>query len=367
MATALRRQRSNWRIHVPGDYRPDGRRPPVEVEEEDLGLCDVGQVRHLATHGLGGSLGGIAGTKLADGLCDQRSLATERRRLLLQGPHPGHVSLPGHVATDRTAHVADRRDDYRLRHERAVLAPVDHVGSERLPVREARPHGRVERRRMGPALQNPRVLANDLLAVVTGRLLERRVDIGDPALEIRDLDRLLGLLDGRAEPIVLGLGARMLRQVEADVGDKRPAIVSRQRELHVQMGMRAVGVGHRQREQRQRHPTECEGIDLAPPGCHVRRPDLGIRLAVPLRPEALTERLEVVAVEVAVSTVRVLDRRIPGSGVHEPAELVDRGTRGRLVDSCRLRRGPIAGRSSGSGCGRGRSLAAGAVGPFLRS
>ena len=282
----LARQRADQRMRVARHDRPDGRRAPVQLEQEQLRLDQVGQVHHLLADGLRGGLQIVPAMDLADRPGDQGPLPAEGGRAALQRTRLGDVALAGDVPADRAMGVADGRDDRRLRDHRAVLAAVDQVTRPWPAARERRPHGLVERRRLGAALEDPGVLADDLVTGIAGGALEGRVDVGDPSLEIGDLDRLGRLLDGRGEPVVLRLRSRVLGQVQADAPDDGPPVLGRQRELHDDERMGAVVEGPDQGEHGHVGAAEGERVDLVHARRVLRRPDVAIGLAVPLGSEA---------------------------------------------------------------------------------
>src|SRR5665811_61152 len=106
--------------------------------------------------------------------------------------------------------------------ERTVLAPVDKVGRPGQAVRECGPHPIVEPGRLEAALQETRVLADDLVAAVAGHSFEGVIDVGDPCLEVGDQDRLGHLLDGSDEPIALRQVAEVRRAVPGEGLNRRP-------------------------------------------------------------------------------------------------------------------------------------------------
>jgi hypothetical protein len=91
---------------------------------------------------------------------------------------------------------------------RAVLAPVDQVRAERAPGGECLPHGSVEGSPLDAALQDARILTQDLRARVAADPLEGRVDVFDVGRRVGDDHCVIRLLDGGRQPSALCFDAR---------------------------------------------------------------------------------------------------------------------------------------------------------------
>ena len=124
----------------------------------------------------------------------------------LEGAFGGQVTLHGDVGGRPARLVAHRRDGGLLLEVRAVLAPVDEEASPGSAGQQGGPHAVVEGRVVVAALEDPRVLPEELRAGVARDPLEGGVRVHDPAVRIGDDDRLRCLVDrrGQARPIRLG-------------------------------------------------------------------------------------------------------------------------------------------------------------------
>ena len=187
----------------------DGRERPADR----LGRRESGDTLEGGVHELDDAL------RVGDGYRVRRLLdrGGQADPLGLEALPLGHVALDRHVARDHAGLVADRRDDGLFLEQAAVLAPVDEVPNERLPARQGRPHRGVEGGALDAALEDARVLAEDLGGRVAGHLLEGRVDVLDRAARVRDHDGVRGLFDhgGQAPHLALGVVA------PRDVADNR--------------------------------------------------------------------------------------------------------------------------------------------------
>ena len=183
--------------------RPDERERDRRIhmrEVRNAGGGDAGQP-HDVMGDLGGARRGARkDVEVRERLRDLGTLSCLPVERSLGDALPRHVPLDGDVARYRTALVENRREDSLLMEQGPVLAPVRDVGYERPPVHEGRPHGGVERRSLGPALEDARVLAHDLVAGVPADALEGWVHVLDRTARVGDDDRVGGLLDGRREP-----------------------------------------------------------------------------------------------------------------------------------------------------------------------
>ncbi len=170
-----------------------------------------------------------------------------------QGPLLGDVALHGDIAGQRPGVVPDRRDDGFLGVQRPVLPAVDEVRDPGATGRQRRPHGLVERRRLGPAAEEPGVPPDDLRAAVSADPLERGIDVGDAGVEVGDHHGFGDLLDDHGQPVPLAAGALALGHIDPDAGQEDPA-GGVERELQDQEVVRSVGERQGGREGLERPP-----------------------------------------------------------------------------------------------------------------
>ena len=132
----------------------------------------------------------------------------------------GDVVLDRHEMGDAPGRVAQRRDGRVLVDERTVLAPVDDQALPVLAAGQLPIHVGKERGIMPAAAQHVLRQAPDHLdGLETGDPGKGRVDIGEPAFGVGDLDGIADLLDRHRQQQQLTLAAAAL----GDVGGEQHA------------------------------------------------------------------------------------------------------------------------------------------------
>ena len=137
---------------------------------------------------------GDAARELADGLEPLRLRQADLQLALRR-----HVPLHRDVARDPARVVTHRADGRMLEDPASVPGAVHDLAAPRVAAGEAPPHGLVEGGVVVPALEDPGVAAQDLVAGVARHALEGRVDVGDPPVRVGHHHRLRRLLDRARE------------------------------------------------------------------------------------------------------------------------------------------------------------------------
>ena len=141
-------------------------------------------------------------------------------QLLLRQLALGDVLLDREIVRDAPIRLPDRGNDRCLDIGGTVLTPIRELAGPDASFGQGPPQRcmRLRRRLSGP--QDPGILADDLLARVSGHTQERLVDVLDLRLQIGDHDALGTLLDGLGQFTELLFRGLTLRDVDGDRGVK---------------------------------------------------------------------------------------------------------------------------------------------------